>query len=151
MNKELSSMRPSGAFVGASWASLVIAVGAYLIGLWNGPMALNEKGFYFSALILGLFAAISLQKTVRDKMEGIPVTSIYVGVCWAGLAIALLLLAIGLFNATFELATKGFYGMAYLFSLFAVVTVQKNVRDLSLFRGAEPDSETDARTDEALQ
>lgn len=126
-------LRPSGAFVGASWASLGIGVIAYLVGLWNGPMLLNEKGFYFAVLVLGLFAAISLQKTVRDKMEGIPVTGMYVGVCWAGLGTALLLMAVGLFNATFAPSIKGFYAMAYLLSLFAVVTVQKNVRDTSLF------------------
>jgi len=29
------------------------------------------------------------------------------------------------------LSEKGFYGMAFLLSLFAAVTVQKNVRDLA--------------------
>ena len=36
-------------------------------------MELNEKGYYFAVLIFGLSAAISLQKAVRDKEEGIPV------------------------------------------------------------------------------
>ena len=36
-------------------------------------MELNEKGNYFAVLIFGLYAAISLQKAVRDKEEGIPV------------------------------------------------------------------------------
>ena len=96
-------------------------------------MALNEKGFYFAVLVLGLFAAVSLQKAVRDKLEGIPVTGIYMGVCWVGMATSLLLLAAGLFNASFELSIKGFYAMAYLLSLFSVVTVQKNIRDLGQF------------------
>lgn len=139
MTHSSSLLRPSGAFVGASWASLAIGVVAYLVGLWNGPMALNEKGFYLAVLLLGLFAAISLQKTVRDKMEGLPVTGIYMGVCWAGMASSLLLLAVGLFNASLDLSIKGFYAMAYLLSLFAVVTVQKNVRDLSLFPAEQKD------------
>lgn len=139
MTHSSSFLRPSGAFVGASWASLAIGVVAYLAGLWNGPMALNEKGFYLAVLLLGLFAAISLQKTVRDKMEGLPVTGIYMGVCWAGMASSLLLLAVGLFNASLDLSIKGFYAMAYLLSLFAVVTVQKNVRDLSLFPAEQKD------------
>jgi uncharacterized membrane protein YiaA len=146
------SLRPTGAFIGASWACLIIGMGAYLIGLWNGPMALSEKGFYFGALMLGLFAAISLQKTIRDRLEGIPVTHVYYGVCWAGLLIALTMLTAGLFNATFDLSVKGFYGMAYVLSLFAVVTVQKNVRDMKAFRGADTDAspaEPDARFNEA--
>jgi uncharacterized membrane protein YiaA len=151
MNNIQNHLRPTGAFVGAAWASLAIGMAAYLIGLWNGPMQLNEKGFYFGTLMLGLFAAISLQKTVRDKLEGIPVTNVYTGVCWTGLVIALLMLAIGLFNATFELSVKGFYGMAFLFSLFAVVTVQKNVRDLQVFRNTDPApvAEGESRVSEA--
>jgi uncharacterized membrane protein YiaA len=38
-------------------------------------------------------------------------------------------MSIGLWNATISLAEKGFYGMAYLLSLFAAITVQKNTRD----------------------
>ena len=38
-------------------------------------------------------------------------------------------MSIGLWNATITLAEKGFYGMAYLLSLFAAITVQKNTRD----------------------
>lgn len=132
MNPHSRLLRPSGAFIGASWGSLAISMGAYLIGLWNSQMALNEKGFYLAVLILGLFAAISLQKTVRDRVEDIPVTGLYMGLCWSALASALVLLVVGLINATMDFSVKGFFAMAYFFSLFAVVTIQKNVRDTAL-------------------
>jgi uncharacterized membrane protein YiaA len=131
-----SVQRPTAAFVGASWAALAIGGLSYLIGLWNSAMALNEKGFYFILLVFGLFAAVSLQKSVRDRLEGIPVTSIYFTLCWAGLGIALLLLCVGLWNAELALSEKGFFGMAYLFSLFGSVAVQKNVRDLAAIGAA---------------
>lgn len=137
MNNDLYKLRPSSAFIAASRASLVIGIGAYVIGLWTSAMTLNEKGFYFACLLLGLFAAISLQKAVRDKLEGIRVTGTYTNVCWAALVAALALVSIGLFNATFELATKGFFGMAYALSLFSVLAVQKNVRDMEFFRPNE--------------
>lgn len=134
--------RPTAAFVGSSWLALATGGLAYLIGLWNSGMALNEKGFYFILLVFGLFAAVSLQKSVRDRLEGIPVTGIYFALCWAGLFIALLLLAVGLWNAELARSEKGFFAMAFLFSLFGSVAVQKNVRDLAAFapaHGSQPE------------
>lgn len=121
--------KPSVAFVGASWVALLLGVGAYLLGLWNAEMLLNEKGYYFTLLLFGLFAAVSVQKSVRDRVDGIPVTAIYYGLAWFSVLAALLLLAIGLFNATLTLSEKGFYAMAYALSLFAAIAVQKNTRD----------------------
>ena len=121
---------PTSAFKGASLTALVIGILAYLIGLFNAAMELNEKGYYFVILIFGLYASVSLQKAVRDKDEGVPVTNIYYGISWFALMIAILLMGIGLYNAgSISLSEKGFYGMAFVLSIFAAITVQKNVRD----------------------
>lgn len=130
--------RPTGAFVGASWAALFAGTLTYLIGLWNAHMQLNEKGYYFTVLMYGLFAAVSLQKSVRDKMEDIPVSGMYFGLCWVSFGMALLLLVIGLWNATLALSEKGFYAMSFVLSLFAAITVQKNVRDIALSADSAP-------------
>ena len=61
----------SAAFIGASWAALFIGAVTYLVVLWNGPMQLNEKGYYFTLLMYGLFSAVSLQKSVRDRLDEI--------------------------------------------------------------------------------
>ncbi len=131
MNRGLQ--KPSAAFIGASWAVLLIGAVAYLIGLWNADMQLNEKGYYFTILMYGLFAAVSLQKSVRDRVEGIPVTSIYFALCWVSLGIAVVLLAVGLWNAPLAPSEKGFYAMSFVLSLFAAVAVQKNIRDVAVF------------------
>lgn len=120
---------PSAAFIGVSWLALFAGMLTYLIGLWNATMPLNEKGYYFTVLLYGLFAAVSLQKSVRDRLEGIAVSGIYYGLCWLSVGISLLLLGVGLWNATLLPSEKGFYAMAYLLSLFAAVAVQKNTRD----------------------
>lgn len=121
---------PTAAFKGASWAALLIGISAYLIGLFNAAMELNEKGYYFAVLIFGLYSAVSLQKAVRDKDEGIPVTNIYYGISWVALIISISLMGIGLYNAgSIVLSEKGFYAMAFVLSLFSAVTVQKNIRD----------------------
>ena len=122
--------RPTAAFIGASWLALLVGALTYGVGLWNATMQLNEKGYYLTILLYGLFAAVSLQKSVRDRMDGIPVTNLYFGLCWISVGICLLLLATGLWNATLAPSEKGFYGISFLLSLFAAVAVQKNVRDL---------------------
>jgi uncharacterized membrane protein YiaA len=122
--------KPTAAFVGASWVALFLGVGAFAIGLWNAnTMQLNEKGYYLTVILYGLFSAVSLQKCVRDRLEGIPVTGIYYGLAWVSVAAAILLLAVGLWNATLAPSEKGFYAMAFALSLFAAIAVQKNTRD----------------------
>lgn len=130
--------QPTPAFVGASWAALALGVAAFLAGLWNAAMPLNEKGYYLTVLLYGLFGAVSLQKSVRDRMEGIPVTGVYFGLCWFAVLSALALLTVGLWNAKLMLSEKGFYGMAFALSLFAAVAVQKNVRDTAVPGGRAP-------------
>ena len=121
--------KPTKAFRIASLAALIVGVAAYFIGLYNAPMALNEKGYYFTIMLFGLFSVVSLQKTVRDKMEGVPTTKAYFLASAVATASAIVLLVIGLLNAELLLSEKGFFGMAFILSLFAAITVQKNVRD----------------------
>ena len=123
------SPKPSNAFIAASWAALFAGFLAFIIGLWNASMPLNEKGYYFTVLMYGLFSAVSLQKTVRDRLENIPVTAIYYGLCWSSVILAILLLSVGLWNASLALSEKGFYAMAFILSMFAAIAVQKNTRD----------------------
>ncbi|GAA4365532.1 inner membrane protein YiaA [Hymenobacter saemangeumensis] len=123
------TQQPSPAFIAASWAALLIGIVAFCIGLWNAQMALNEKGYYFAILMYGLFAAISVQKSVRDRLEGIPVTNLYFGISWVSVLLTMVLLTVGLWNATLTLSEKGFYAMAFVLSLFAAIAVQKNTRD----------------------
>jgi uncharacterized membrane protein YiaA len=123
------TQKPSAAFVGASWLALGIGFIGFIIGLWRAEMQLNEKGFYFAVLMFGLFAAVSLQKSVRDKLEQIPVTDLYYGICWFCTILSIVLLTIGLWNATILPSEKGFYAFAFLLALFGAVTVQKNIRD----------------------
>ena len=100
---------------------------------------INEKGYYFTLLMYGLFSAVSLQKSVRDRIEGIPVTGIYYSLCWVSLGIAVILLTVGLWNATLAASEKGFYAMAFLLALFGAVAVQKNIRDVAQFNRAHPE------------
>ena len=124
--------------------ALFVGALAYLIGLWNAGMQLNEKGYYFAVLINGLFSSVSLQKSVRDRLQGVPVTGIYYGLCWLSFGISVLLLVVGLWNATLALSEKGFYAMSFTLSLFAAIAVQKNIRDTSSAPGAVREPERDA-------
>ena len=132
VTNERSPFKPSAAFVGASWLTFAAGFTSYLIGLWNSDMLLNEQGYYFVVLMFGIFSVISVQKSVRDKMEGIPVTDIYYGISWFSTILSILLLIIGLRNADLLLSEKGFFGMSYVLSMFAAIAVQKNTRDNQL-------------------
>lgn len=123
------NQKPSNAFIAASWIALLAGMLAFIIGLWNASMELNEKGYYFTILMFGLFSAISLQKAVRDQLEGLPVTNIYYGLAWFSTLLAIVLLVVGLWNATLERSEKGFYAMSFTLSIFAAIAVQKNTRD----------------------
>ncbi|MGA0560000.1 inner membrane protein YiaA [Larkinella sp. VNQ87] len=123
------NQKPSAAFIGASWLALGAGMFGYIIGLWRATMQLNEKGFYFTVLMFGLFSVVSLQKSVRDRLEGLPVTDLYYGLAWFSTLLAITLLTIGLWNATLLPSEKGFYAFAFLLGLFGAVAVQKNTRD----------------------
>jgi uncharacterized membrane protein YiaA len=122
--------KPSNAFIGASWIALGTGMTGYFIGLWRSEMQLNEKGYYFTVLMYGLFSVVSLQKSVRDRLENLPVTDIYYGLSWFSTILTIVLLTIGLWNAELLPSEKGFYAFSFLLSLFAAVTVQKNTRDI---------------------
>ena len=134
---KLQHNQPSAAFIGTSWAALLIGITAFLIGLWNADMQLNEKGYYFTVLMFGLFSAISVQKAVRDQMEGIPVTNMYYGIAWFTTVLSIVLLTVGLWNATLLRSEKGFYAMSFVLSMFAAIAVQKNTRDMKVVKQEE--------------
>lgn len=129
--------QPSAAFIAASWTAFFIGTIAFIIGLWNANMQLNEKGYYFTVLMFGLFSAISVQKAVRDQLEGIPVTNLYYGIAWFTTLLSIVLLTIGLWNAELEKSEKGFYAMSFVLSLFAAIAVQKNTRDVKASKAIE--------------
>ncbi|WP_043512262.1 inner membrane protein YiaA [Actinoplanes sp. SE50/110] len=121
--------KPTAAFVGASWVALGLGIASFAVGLWNSHMTKSEVGFYAATLLLGLFGALSLQKSVRDRAEGVPVTNLYLGVAGIIVGLSIVMMTIGLWNSGLALSERGFYGLAFAMSLFAVVAVQKNVRD----------------------
>ena len=128
---------PSAAFIAASWSAFLIGTIAFIIGLWNAEMELNEKGYYFTVLMFGLFAAISVQKAVRDQLEGIPVTNLYYGIAWFSTILSIILLTVGLWNADMQRSEKGFYAMSFVLSLFSAITVQKNTRDSKAIKNTD--------------
>lgn len=135
--KTRNPFKPTGAFIGASWFALLTGILAFIIGLWNANMQLNEKGYYFTILLFGLFAVISVQKSVRDRAEGLAVSELYYGLSWFATIAAMVLLTIGLWNADMLLSEKGFYAMAFCLSMFSAIAVQKNTRDAKMFEDKE--------------
>ena len=61
-NTSKIGFKPTPAYIGAAWVALGAGLISYCIGLYNADMLLNEKGYYFSIILFGLFSAISVQK-----------------------------------------------------------------------------------------
>lgn len=130
-------LAPSAAFIAASWVALFTGTVAFIIGLWNADMQLNEKGYYFTVLMFGLFSAISVQKAVRDQLEGITVSNLYYGISWFTTILSVVLLTVGLWNAELAKSEKGFYAMSFVLSMFSAIAVQKNTRDTQAAKGVD--------------
>jgi uncharacterized membrane protein YiaA len=135
------NQKPSNAFIAASWIALGAGMLGFLTGLWRAEMQLNEKGYYFTVLMFGLFAVISVQKSVRDRLEGIPVTDIYYGLSWFCTILAIVLLVIGLWNAAILPSEKGYYAFSFLLALFGAIAVQKNTRDAKIMGNKKESNE----------
>ncbi|KAG1652324.1 Inner membrane protein YiaA [Nymphon striatum] len=116
----------------ASWAAVLIGMVSYCIGLWNAVMELNEKGYYFTILLFGLFSVVSVQKSVRDRQEGIPVSDMYYGISWFTTIASITLLVIGLWNANLDLSEKGFYGMSFLLIRNEYIDLSKDSLNVSI-------------------
>ena len=131
MNNTLQ--KPTQAFIISAWVALAIGAIAYLAGLWNAHIEWSLKGYFFALLMLGLYGAISLQKNVRDRLEGIRVTAMYYILSWVATLLAIALLIIGLWYVSLLPSEKGFYLISFTLSIFSVTVIQKNTRDLASF------------------
>lgn len=121
--------KPSFAFIAASWVAFGTGITGYFAGLFSSELYLSEKGYYFTIMLFGLFAAISVQKSVRDRLEGILVTDLYYGISWFCTIAAIVLLVVGLWNAKMWGSEKGFYAFSFILALFGAIAIQKNTRD----------------------
>ncbi len=72
--------QPSTAYRYASFITFCVGGCGFLLGLWNAQILLSEKGFYLAVFLLGLFSAVTLQKTVRDKEEGLAVNKTFAAI-----------------------------------------------------------------------
>ena len=67
-------------------------------------------------------------KEVKERNPFKP-TATFIGVSWIAFFVGVIAFNIGLWNASMNMVNKAYYLVVLLFSLFAVVSVQKNVRD----------------------
>lgn len=62
----LENLPVTDIYYGLSWFSTILAIILLTVGLWNADLMPSEKGFYAFAFLLALFAAVAVQKNVRD-------------------------------------------------------------------------------------
>lgn len=131
--------KPPAAFIMGAWGFLFAGGLAYCISLWRADFDEFLKALLLSVLIAGLAGAVVLQKSIRDRYEGVPVTSLFVGIAWISLLASTGMLAWTLWNAPMLPSEAAVYGLGYLLAVFAAITVQKNVRDMIAFKARHPE------------
>ncbi len=125
----MRTQKPSSAFVGASRVALGIGMIGFISGLWRSRMLFNEKSYFFTVLMFFVIAVVSVQKSVRDRLENVKVSDLYYGIFWFVTILTISLLVIGLWNAEMMNSEKGFFVFSFILALFGAIAVQKNTRD----------------------
>ena len=67
MRDRLEGIPVTGIYFGISWLAVGSALLMLTVGLFNSTLTLSEKGFYGMAFALSLFAAVAVQKNIRDR------------------------------------------------------------------------------------
>src|SRR3712207_9315507 len=73
---------------------------------------IRRKLFFFNDTATTEIYTLSLHDALPIYLEDIPVTPIYFGLCWTSVILSIVLLSVGLWNASLSLSEKGFYAMA---------------------------------------
>ena len=66
MRDRLDGIAVTPVYYGLCWFSLILCVALMCVGLWNAGIGQNEKGYYAMAYLLSLYAAVAVQKNIRD-------------------------------------------------------------------------------------
>ncbi len=130
--------KPTVAFIGAAWTALIVAILTYCVALWRMPLTDDQRWFFGAILAFGLFGVVSVVKSVRDREDGIPVTPLFFGLSWIAALAPITAIIIYLLNWNADELQRGFLFLAYMFSVFAAVVVQRNTRDLDDWNKANP-------------
>ena len=127
--------KPTAAFVGASWIALTVFLVTYLVALWRMGVPSVEVYFFVSVMLFGAFGVVAIVKSIRDREEGVPVTGFFLGLSWVATLAPLALIGGYLLNeSTLDELQRGLLFLTYVATIFAVVVVQKNVRDTAEWR-----------------
>lgn len=130
--------KPTVAFMGAAWVALAVALGTYVVALWRMPLTYDQRWFYGTVILFGLFGVVAVVKSIRDRDDSIPVTPAFYGLSWIAALGPITAMSIYLLNAPQDDLARGFLFLTFMFAIFAAVVVQKIVRDLADWQAAQP-------------
>lgn len=112
-----------------TWVAFIVSFSFTLIAIWNTEWMLVEKGFYTSVIGWITFSAFTLTKTIRDRYEGIKVTTEYTFLAWVSIVASFSVGIISIWNTEWMLVEKGYYWMGIMFITFSSFALSKETRD----------------------
>ena len=123
-------MKDTGAWIFQTWAAAVISAMTSLYGIWvlkdqnNQNFLLMIMGFFFC-----VFAAITLQKMIRDNQEKAQDTASYRITTWSAFVISLTLTGYCLRSVELEHWHRAQLITSFLFVISSVFVLTKTLRD----------------------
>lgn len=112
-----------------TWVAFILAFSFTLVAIWNTEWELVEKGFYTCIIGWVTFSAFTLVKVLRDKADGIKVSTEYVFLTWASIVASFGIGFVAVWNTEWVLVEKGYYSMGLMFITYASFALSKEIRD----------------------
>lgn len=122
-------VRDTPGWILQSWASFFLALVAACVGIYYLPVPPWIQGYATMGLFFMIGSTFTLAKTIRDNRFRKVDTQAWVLQVWASFTMALLLMAIGVYNMPADLWIKGYIGIGAFFVLATSFTLSKTIRD----------------------
>lgn len=111
-----------------SWTMLLIAMLAFLVGVWNTDWVRMEKGYYTMVVWLIFISIFLTMKIYMDREQGIYHSFIYMGVATASTIASIIWGVVSISNTEWPLYLKAYFWLCIGLLAFATFIVSIEIR-----------------------
>lgn len=116
---------------------LVLGAVSFAAALYHVTAPAETKAFYVLTILFALFGVVALSKSIRDRVEHIPVNPVFYGLSYVAVLAPATFLAAILYYCDYAADTKWLIFASATLMAFAAASIQKNIRDVAVFTGLQ--------------